>query len=104
MSDGIGIRTRGNQLLKTWLLVVAVGLGVVSLGGVLLGRIEGSAGSSSVGTVSRPALVEERSGEGSGIAESNRTPIRVEIERRRDANYGCPSGDRMPIAVMITCH
>lgn len=102
MSDRLDTFTRSNRTLVAWLLVAVTGLGLVALGN---GGLLSSGGSSAARTsVKAAAATRPAAEQRSTITESDRTPIRVLIQRRVHADDACAPTGRVPIAVMIACH
>jgi hypothetical protein len=89
------------------MLVAIAGLGLLTLASgalsVAVSREQGSTvedGQPPPG----PAVAEKGSGARAEVAESDRTPIRVLIERRANPDDdACSPVGRVPISVMIAC-
>lgn len=111
MSDRTGryARGRGSRALVAWLLVAGVGLLPVALGNEAMhswsARLDdrGSVTSAN-GPTAGPATSERRGQVVAGAGASDRTPIRVLIERRAHSDDECAPFGRAPMAVMIACH
>jgi len=100
---------RSSRALVAWLLVAGTGLLFIALGNETMhswsARFgEGGSVTFANGPAAGPATSERRAKVDVGAGASDRTRIRVLIERRAHSNDECSPFGRVPIAVMIACH